>query len=561
MNPRIGLCLTALLATAPLPTAQDVGRSPVQRSRPVARGEGSGGVAALEAPPAAAFPAEFRSIDGVGNNLDHPRWGAAGAKLLRLFEPDYADGAHAPAGPDRASPRAISNAVHAQAGTLPNAAGASDFLWAWGQFLDHDVDETPIGDPAEPFDIPVPAGDPWFDPSGTGAELIPLDRSSYDVVDGVRQQVSLITAFIDASNVYGSDAARAAELRTLDGTGRLKTSAGDLPPFNVNGFPNAPNEDPEYFLAGDVRANEQVVLTVLHTLFVREHNHWAARASALGADGELAYQIARAVVGAEMQAITYREFLPVLLGRDALVPYAGYRAEVNATVANGFATAGYRVGHTLLSPELLRLAADGAVIPEGNLALSDAFFQPDELSSIGVEPYLRGLCTQRAQEVDPYVIDALRNFLFGPPGAGGFDLVSLNIQRGRDHGLPAYCEVREKLGLAPALAFADVCSDPEVQADLASVYRRVEDVDAWVGLLSEDHAPAGMVGPTLRALLANQFERLRDGDRFWYETYLPAPMVAFVERQTLAAVIRRNSSIGAELPDDVFHAPAGASSR
>jgi len=537
---------------------QEVGRSPVQRTRSPDAGqaEGPGGGGPGHGGQAAVFPFEFRTIDGVGNNGKHPEWGAAESVMLRLVPPDYADGAHAPAGEHRASPRVISNEVVAQSGSIPNERMASDFLWMWGQFLDHDVTETPVADPSEPFDIPVPIGDTWFDPAGTGLMTIPLDRSSYDVVHGVRQQVNLITAFIDASNVYGSEEERARELRTLDGTGRLKTSAGDLLPFNVNGFPNAPDSSPSYFLAGDIRSNEQVALTAMHTLFVREHNYWADQLGALGAfDGDTIFELVRALVASEMQAITYREFLPVLLGDNALPPYLGYRADVNASMANEFATAGYRVGHTMLSPQLLRVQADGSTHRAGDLPLAQAFFNPSELSSIGIDPYLRGLSQQLAQEVDPFVIDDVRNFLFGPPGAGGLDLPSLNIQRGRDHGLPSYNEIRKALGHPPAKSFQHVSSDPEIQARLAQAYAGADDIDAWLGFLCEDHAPGAMVGPTLRTLLGDQFRRLRDGDRFWYQAYLPKSLIAFIEHQTLAKIIRRNTGIGSELPDNVFYVP------
>ncbi len=554
----VSLCAVAGLSDAmPFQEGQQAAdRSPVQRSRATGRGPDveQGGSPAGQGGAPAVFPLEFRTINGAENNSDHPRWGAAGTAMVRLVLADYADGAHAPAGGNRPSPRAISNAVVAQSGSIPNSRGASDFLWMWGQFLDHDVTETPVADPAEPFDIPVPIGDAWFDPAGTGAVTLPLDRSAYDVIDGVRQQVNLITAFIDASNVYGSEDERAHELRTLDGTGRLKISAGDLLPFNENEIPNVPNSDPSFFLAGDVRANEHVALTAMHTVFVREHNYWAGRLAALGQfDGEMIYQFARALVAAEMQAITYREFLPVLLGSHALPPYPGYRPDVNPSIANEFATAGYRVGHTMLSPQLLRVQADGSTHPAGNLALAQAFFNPQELSSIGIDPYLRGLSQQLAQEVDPFVIDAVRNFLFGPPGAGGLDLASLNMQRGRDHGLPSYNDIRDGLGRRRALAFDEISSDGGIRARLARAYSSVDDVDAWLGFLCEDHAPGAMVGPTLRTLLGDQFRRLRDGDRFWYRVYMPQALIHFVESQTLARIIRRNTEIGHELPDNVFY--------
>jgi hypothetical protein len=510
-------------------------------------------IAATSGP--AIFPNEFRSIDGSGNNPIDPTRGAANMPLLRYTTVAYGDGVGTPAGEGEPSAREISNTVFAQDHLVPNSVNVSDYIWQWGQFIDHDMDLTPTTNPAERFDVPVPPGDPYFDPDNTGTQTIELDRSIYQIVNGIRQQLNTDTAFIDASQVYGSDNARALELRALDGTGKLKTSEGDLLPYNIHGFPNSPDTSPTYFLAGDVRANEQVGLTAVHTLFMREHNYWATkikqREASLDDDG--IYYRARAIVGAEIQAITYREFLPRLLGPHPLTPYHGYDSSLDPGVVNSFSTAAYRVGHTLLSPTLLRLDANNQSI--GDLDLSQAFFNPTEISGPGIEPYLRGLAKQIPQEVDCYLVDGVRNFLFGPPGAGGFDLASLNIQRGRDHGLPRYNQVREDWGLARKSSFADVTSDSGLQARLAAAYASVDDIDAWVGALAEDHVNDGLCGELVFTILQDQFTRARNGDRFWYQIYLPPSLVRMVEQQTLARIIRRNTPIGKELQPEVFLVP------
>ncbi|MEO5720202.1 MAG: peroxidase family protein [Chthoniobacterales bacterium] len=508
---------------------------------------------ALTAPSSApaVYPKEFRSIDGSGNNPIDPLRGAVSIPPLRMVKPDY--GENSPTSGVRRSARDISNLIVAQSQMIPSPARASDYLWQWGQFIDHDMDLTTST--GEPMNIQVPARDPWFDPTGTGAQWIGMDRSFFTMVGGVREQMNVITAYLDASQVYGSDKARALELRTLEGTGRLKTSAGDLLPYNVNGFPNAPSNDPSFFLAGDVRANEQVGLTAMHTLFVREHNYWAAeihkRSPAL--DDEGIYLRARALVGAEIQVITYRDFIPLLLGPNALPPYTGYHASVDASIANAFSTAAFRVGHTMLSPVLLRL--DGQNQSIGDMSLADCFFNPTAISGSGIEPFLRGLAHQVDQEVDCFLVDGVRNFLFGPPGAGGFDLASLNIQRGRDHGLPPYNAMREQLGLARKASFAEMTSDQALRVKLATAYRTPDDVDAWVGGLAEDHVNGGLVGELFFTIMRDQFTRLRDGDRFWYQTYLPQDLVNKVERQPLSAIVKRNTPIGAELQRNVFRVP------
>ncbi|MEZ5300802.1 MAG: peroxidase family protein [Verrucomicrobiales bacterium] len=500
------------------------------------------------------FPAEFRTIDGTSNNSANSTLGSAGTPMIRLSPADYADGSGSPAGADRASAREVSNAVCAASGERPNARGASDFIWQWGQFVDHDIDETPTLDPPEAFDVAVPAGDPYFDPFNTGAQVIGLNRSYFELIGGRREQFNAITAFIDASNVYGSDEERSYALRTLDGTGKLRMTGDTMPPLNDAGFPNAPASSANFYLAGDVRANEQIGLLAMHTLFIREHNYWAGvigAAEPILSDEEI-YQMARCVVAAELQAITYREFLPVLLGPDAIPPYRGYREDVDPSIANEFATAAYRLGHSMLSPTLQRIDASGNAIAEGHIALADAFFAPQVLAATGIDPVLRGLASQRCQEVDSELTDAVRNFLFGPPGSGGLDLASLNIQRGRDHGLPGYNALRRAMGLRPARRFSDVNPDPAVAARLAAAYNDPDQIDAWVGGLAEPHAPGAMVGPLILAVVRDQFTRLRDGDRFWYQGYLSPELADLVEAQTLAAIIRRNTGIGDELPDNVF---------
>ena len=318
----------------------------------------------------AFYPNEFRSIDGSGNNPIDGTRGAANIPLLRKTTIAYDDGVGSPAAPNEPSAREISNTVFAQDHDVPCSKNVSDYLWQWGQFIDHDMDLTPTSSPPERFDIKVPLGDPFFDPDNSGTQIIELDRSIYQAINGIRQQVNTDTAFIDASQVYGSDAARAQELRTLDGTGRLKEGDDGLLPYNVDGFPNAPDNSPGYFLAGDVRSNEQVGLTSMHTLFMREHNFWAARIKkkdrSLDDDG--IYYRARAIVGAEIQDITYHDFIPALLGPNALPPYRGFKQNIDPSIANSFSTAAFRVGHTLLSATLRRLDANNQTIGDLDLA-------------------------------------------------------------------------------------------------------------------------------------------------------------------------------------------------
>jgi len=370
-----------------------------------------------------------------------------------------------------------------------------------------------------------------------------------------RQQVTKISTFIDASMIYGSDVTRANALRTFTG-GLLKTSAGNLPPLNTAGLENANDAhifpDSSMFLAGDVRANENLELTSLHTLFIREHNQLASAIAVANPKltDEQIYQRARRLVMAEVQAITYQEFLPAMLGAKALRPYQGYRPDVNPGLATEFSTAGFRVGHTLINDDIQFLDNEGVEARAG-LPLAFAFFNPGPLKESGPDGLLKYLATDNTQEVDPQLVEGLRNFLFGPPGAGGLDLASLNIQRGRDHGLPDYNTVRVTYGLARVTSMAQVTSNVVLQAQLLSLYGSVDSMDLWVAGLAEDHVAGSSVGPTFQKIIAHQFERTRDGDANWYELSFSGRQLAALRATKLSDIIRRNTSL-TKIQDNVF---------
>jgi len=519
-----------------------------------------------------AFGLEFRTIDGSGNNIANSQWGQAGQPLERLLQNGYDDGLSVPRGGTPSSlpsARVVSNFVSDQNVLMPDPNGVNNMFWDFGQFIDHDIDLTGAADPQEPFNIPVPIDDPVFN-----GPVIPVDRSVY-VGDGIittRQQLNGITAYIDASNVYSSDTTRADYLREFDGSGKLKTSLANngevLLPFNLIGLPNAGGPMPTLFIAGDVRANEQVGLTALHILFVREHNRIADDlATRLAANepalvqklndsglsqGDFIYESARALVGAQIQIITYEEFLPMLLGPGSLSPYGGYDSSVNSQIANSFSTAAYRFGHTMVSPELTRLG-------DSPVPIATAFFNPQLLVNDGADSLLGGMGLAAAQEVDTQIIDGLRNFLFGP--GSGLDLASLNIQRGRDHGLPSYNDARDDLsGISPVADFLEMTGgDAILEAKFASAYTNVNDVDLWAGGLAEPTVNGGMVGETFFLILVDQFEKLRDGDRFFYLNNLSHLEIfdPYLEHTSLSKIIQRNT-VMESMPDNMFIVPFNA---
>ena len=101
----------------------------------------------------------------------------------------------------------------------------------------------------------------------------------------------------------------------------------------------------------------------------------------------------------------------------------------------------------------------------------------------------------------------------------GFDLVAVNIQRGRDHGLPGYNQYRRLCGLQPANSFNDLNRFMTAGAaeTFSQMYQNVEDIDLFIGGVHEDPLPDALVGPTFACIVAEQFRRSKFGDRFWYE--------------------------------------------
>ncbi len=567
---------------------------------------------------APAIAQEFRSINGLGNNIDNPEFGEAETELIRILPTDYEDGFNSiretgSTGNPLPNVRSISNSVSDQTEFVPNFLNASDWIWQWGQFIDHDLDineGSPILSPAE--DILLPDIDPITfpddDPSDPGRVLpfirVPAAEGTGTDPSNPRQQINEITSFIDASQVYGSEDERVSLKRTcLDecflgnpGDGRLISSFDpfgtdgaffdggsdplistneELLPLNRSDSPNAnavglPTE--ELFIAGDIRPNEQIGLTAVHTLFLREHNRLAIEIAEQNPElnGDEIFDRARELVAVQMQVITYNEFLPILLGTTLLEDYDGYDPTVDPGVSNEFANGAFRVGHTLLSPEL-QLADPETGENIGSVALQDAFFNPAFVAENGVDSILLGLTTQVAQEVDTQVVDDVRNFLFEAP-TGGVDLVSTNLKRGREVGIPGYNDARRELGLDPVTSFLTtdtelgITSDAETAARFASVYESVEDVDLWIGGIGEDAFNGGLVGELFHTIIADQFLRSRDGDRFFYLNddsglFINSPDIdidgLFPETglfdTRLSDVIIRNSSINADLvPDNVF---------
>lgn len=553
------------------------------------------------------FHRKYRTHDGTCNNLQHPMWGASLTAFERLLKAVYENGFNTPRGIDPGRryhghplpmPRLVSTALIGSEAITPDEQ-FTHMLMQWGQFLDHDLDSTVVAlsqarfsdgqhcssacsnDPPC-FSVALPPDDPR---ARSGARCMFFVRSSPVCGSGMtsllmnsvypREQINQLTSYIDASNVYGSSEHEARAVRDLASQrgllrqGIVQRSGKPLLPFAA-GPPTEcmrdENESPiPCFLAGDHRANEQLGLTSMHTLWFREHNRVATELLALNPhwDGDTVYHEARKLVGAQMQHITFQHWLPKVLGEAGmkmLGEYRGYDPGVNAGIVNAFATAAFRFGHTLVNPVLQRLDEDFRPLALGHVPLHKAFFSPFRIvNEGGIDPLLRGLFgVPGKMRVPSQLLNTeLTERLFSMAHSVALDLAAINIQRGRDHGVPPYHEYRVYCNLSAAHTFEGLKNEiksPEIREKLQRLYGSPLNIDLFPALMVEDLVPGSRLGPTLMCLLSTQFRRLRDGDRLWYENpgvFTPAQLTQ-IKQSSLARIVCDNADNITRVQRDVF---------
>ena len=425
----------------------------------------------------------------------------------------------------------------------------TDMLWAFGQFVNHDISLVNMN--GDICNVAVPPNDLYLDPK---INTLPLNRSNYVFDhDAVAQQVTNISSMISCDNIYGNTATRLKFIRADDSneTGKLRVSGLNLLPKNHEGLSNRGGDTrSDLFVAGDVRANENVALTVMHTLWLREHNYWAdvLRTRHLELSGDDIFSMARVIVQAEMQKIVYDEFLPALLGVDSIPSYSGYNPKADVRLENVVSSCAFRIGHTMVGPTIHLDFGDKTA---RTLKLEDAFFAPTQIEKVGgIDAFLRGMTNGICQEVDPFIAPAMRNHLFT-----NFDLLAINIQRARDHGIPGFNSIRTSLGFDKLGSFNDFLFDQE----LASVYSDTDQIDCWIGMNSEPRIDGLMVGETQRTVLARNFANIRDGDiNFYKNSIKDRELLDMIESTKFADVIRRNADHHGSLDDvrdEIFFFP------
>ena len=555
-----------------------------------------------EAPECSLLTVFQRTIDGTCNNQDNPLYGASDTEFTRVVPAFYEDGIDALRGDIQAKNEETGQGMFALdpfAAPAPSARLISktiifrndtreedDFthlLMQWGQFLDHDLDLSPeleaecehceFTEICRP--IRVSREDPIFG-EGTpqNGDCLRFSRSlpacSQDPPGSYspREQLNAITSFIDASNVYGSNERIGNAVRLFE-DGLLKEGDPALPgqkaslPIDTDDIVACLNSE-DCFLAGDVRANEQTSLLIMHTLWFREHNRIARELKRINPfwSDERLFQEARRIVGALLQKITYEDYLPKVMGPTAfnqlIGDYPGYDPRVNPGVPNSFATAAYRYGHSLVRTEFARLNSNFRPLPKGPLSLVDAFFNPDQFRlSMGTDPIVRGLVTENVKRADSFINFILNSRLFERAAEGivGMDLASLNIQRGRDHGLPTLPVFAEFCNRQfDFLPKAGVFEQELDTVRFMQLHGSLNDVDPWMGGLAEQRLPDSFIGPTFACIFGITFDNVRNGDRFWYENpdLFTEAQREEIKKGTVSRVICDNSDNINRIQPDAF---------
>jgi Animal haem peroxidase len=607
-----------------------------------------------------AFPSfEARSLDGTGNNILHPTAGAAGSSYIRIAPAAYADGISSQrTGSTAPNARYISNRIFNDVGqNIFSERNMNQWAWIWGQFIDHTLGLAKSG--TEDDNIATSSSDP-LETFRNDRGFVQMTRDAAAAGTGTsranpRQQVNTTSSFISAFQVYGPTTAREEWLRDgpVDGnlannaatlmlpggylpTGNARGNAATAPTMTLDGFitgnPGAADE------AGDVRANENIALTTTQTLFAREHNRIVGLLPNT-LTSQQKFEIARRVVGAEEQWITYTQFLPDM-GVN-LPAYRGYNPNADPDEQTEFATVGYRA-HSQIHGEFevegtsstwtaatldqleqlgVEVDVDGDDV-ELTVPLNAAFFNPSIVPLIGEGPLLDGFGDEPEYNNDEQIDNTLRSLLFRVPSpttldpsqcfsdpivadaAGCFqqvqDLGAIDLQRGRDHGIPTYNAVRKAYGLPAKTSFTAItgessdalpsgstintpsildfvslkdlngnpvaigAKDGAVQGTrrstlasrLKAVYGNVNNVDAFVGAYSEPHAKGSEMGQTNQAIWSLEFRSARDGDRFFYanDSVLNTIQSDFgiTYKHTLEQIINMNSNAGVNAGADVF---------
>uniref|UniRef100_A0A0K0FH85 peroxidase n=1 Tax=Strongyloides venezuelensis TaxID=75913 RepID=A0A0K0FH85_STRVS len=464
----------------------------------------------------------FRTPDGSCNNIENPTWGAAKTRYLRLLPSFYEDGISIPIGMKtifRPHPRTVTR--HLLNSDKNIFSNFNQLAMQWGQFISHDILFNGRSDfcTCQTFSnnncMNVNTAKDDISKLMRKVMCTPITRSipvcRNDDLTSPREQMNLNTGFLDGSTIYGSTTETMNNLRNGHLLKFEKSASGS------EFAPEALSMLGSSMKLGDERGLIFVGVASLHTIFLRYHNIIARELKTINShwSDDRTFQEARKIVGGVIQSITYNEFLPALLGSDNLdfliSKYIAYDNSISPAISNEFSAAAFRL-HGMVVKNYPFINDNYKVLGNIKFVQGTNTFLP--ILQRSISQLMRGLIATPLRKPQR-LISQVTEELFD----GNFDMATINIQRGRDHGLRTYNDYRIYCGLKPIKNFLDWedVSDVGVKLRAQQLYKTPENMELYVGGLLEEPIKGGVVGPTFACIISDQFKRLRDGDRFFYQ--------------------------------------------
>uniref|UniRef100_A0A182Q8P1 Uncharacterized protein n=1 Tax=Anopheles farauti TaxID=69004 RepID=A0A182Q8P1_9DIPT len=462
----------------------------------------------------------------------------------RLLPALYDDGVYAfrrsTSGVELPPARDISARFHIAWGSeKPRDTMRSVALVQWSQFIEHDLAKTTVQTMHDGTDIEccttehgqllpryrhpsckpmqVSEDDPYY--RTYGATCLNYVRSALSLGGttchlGPANQLNQATDRLDLSQLYGSLANDTEQLRTGKG-GRLKAHLYDSSEYLQQAATGQlcasdANLETICYDSGDTRVNVNPYITLLHTLFLRSHNRLAKHLALLKPTwtDEQLFTVARTINTRLYQNIV-REWLTTVTGaverKDPVDAFNDQQQQQDDRVSNEFATAAIRFYNTMMPGEISNTVGSSAAYD-----LETLFYRPKDLRKRDYFAHLvSSVLGQNAMSLDTAYVDDVAHLLFGVRHVG-LDVLALDIQRGRDHGLARYTDYYTLCNGKPVTSWTDLerVLKPDDFKTIRAAYATVHDVDLIVGAMAEWPAqPGATVGPTLSCLIREQIRR------------------------------------------------------
>ncbi|CAL1537663.1 unnamed protein product [Lymnaea stagnalis] len=537
---------------------------------------------------------DMASTDGFKNNLNQATWGIAGSNLLRVSPQAYSDGAYEMAGVTRPNPLEISLKVHSRPDGAASGYSRNALQAYYAQLVLDEIAQTYMSTcPPEYENMNLPSGHPLRQ-STTNPQV--FLRSLYDQSTGYtsagpRQQINLVSSFMDGGIIYGSTNVWTTLLRSYK-EGKLLADSDDvkssfpvhnnvkLPVFNAP-IPRDHVMKPvdRLFRIGNAKGHENPFLLALQVVWFRWHNVIAdgiARTSNY-TDEEIFHLTKRKVVGT-FQKVAFKEWLPAFLNGNSKVSSADYSYISNYTQYDSRTQPGitqeflaamefrntitpsavWALGDNCNKSETKGRGPHGEERTVQSFRLCNNFWDSQEIVKTSFNEIIRGMIYTRGKREDGHFVKDFTESFYGPFEYSRTDLVATQIQRFRDHGLNGLNAIRKAYGLK-SLDNWDRLGGANGTINKLYGGQAPDDVDLITGGLL-DSFNIGGISDLFMEILKEQFIRVRDTDRFWYENdkVFSIQEIREIESTTFKMILKETTNItDTDIPDQVFLCSSG----